>query len=567
MQNSLDKTPHSTAPTPPVAPSLTPIGLWFLGGAVLFSAGLVASALPVESPPDFERPRGRPTVVETIVATSPPASPIATEIPPSPSTDAPAATPPPATPPAVPATDAADVKSCAAAAERLASTTSYDAAITAFEPCLALAGEPESIRDLSWRYAKLLWDGYREGDARRIYEAVLAAYPDVPQSRNRLAWYLLTTSEFRSADQLTNDRARALRLAEEAVRLTNRQDNRILDTLAEALLQSGRQGEAMAILEEIVTLTGKPIYPARLEQFVAGKSRHMQTQEYSEAYRRGEAWTARVAALYPTTESGLLRADDILALSPVERCTLRNAIYARRGQRFGVRWLDDLFQQQPWYRQDVAVTWKSLTPLDKKNVNVIVSVEAGKPLPDEETSEMEERSPGPTSASPSVISFDEDLPRTSAGESGNGSYQRLACGAIRAPSGTLWYVGPDEFTPFHKARTWVANLTACGGQWRLPNPGELAAIYEPSRRAGRGYFDGTRYYPAHLDPVFTGIGSGSWAWSSIRDNSGNPKALNLYTGGFVSLTEFGRALDGDRAETTVRVLAIKSFGISAGAPE
>jgi hypothetical protein len=262
-------TDPNDAPTPPAQVSSTPVGLWFVATSAVVALGIATHTVPV--PPTGFAWRVVPThEAEEIPAATPPATeapaPAVPNVVPPPPTAA--ATEPPV-PAAAPGTDAPGVEACARAAERLAYSTSYEAAINAFDLCLPGAGRPETIRDMVWRYAKLLVDGYREADARKLYEAVASDAPDVPQSHNRLAWYLLTTSEYRSPQQLSADRARALVAAEEAVRLSNRQDNKILDTLAEALLQNGRRDDALRVLEEIATLTRKPIYPARLEQFVA----------------------------------------------------------------------------------------------------------------------------------------------------------------------------------------------------------------------------------------------------------------------------------------------------------
>ncbi len=43
-----------------------------------------------------------------------------------------------------------------------------------------------------------------------------------------------------------------------------------------------------------------------------------------------------------------------------------------------------------------------------------------------------------------------------------------------------WYLGPGMDMNWHEAKSWVENLTAEGGGWRMPTPEELESLYEPS---------------------------------------------------------------------------------------
>jgi len=370
------------APTPPAQVGFAPIGLWLIATSTVFALGVATHTGTVRPTTFAWRDVPAQEAEEVPAATSPTADAVATAaadvrppLPTSPATE-------PPVPPVVAGTDAPGVDACALAAERLAFTTSYEAAMSAFVLCMPGAGRPETLRDMDWRYAKLLADGYREAEARRLFEGVVLSAPDVPQSHNHLAWHLLTTSEYRSAQQVSADRARALTAAEEAVRLSHRRDNAILNTLAEALLQIGRRDDALLVLEEITTLTRRPIHPARLEEFIAGKSRFMLTHEYSEEHSRGRAWTPEVERLSEVATHVELGDDEVRALSPVERSTLRNAIFARRGQRPHVRWLYDIFTQRPWYRAKPAFNAEEdMLPLDLRNIAIIRAIEAGLPVP------------------------------------------------------------------------------------------------------------------------------------------------------------------------------------------
>ena len=65
---------------------------------------------------------------------------------------------------------------------------------------------------------------------------------------------------------------------------------------------------------------------------------------------------------------------------------LRNLIYARRGRPFHSQLLQAYFQAVDWYKPDSAYTDTRLTALDKRNINVILSLEnsLGGPLTDYE---------------------------------------------------------------------------------------------------------------------------------------------------------------------------------------
>jgi hypothetical protein len=47
----------------------------------------------------------------------------------------------------------------------------------------------------------------------------------------------------------------------------------------------------------------------------------------------------------------------------------------------------------------------------------------------------------------------------------------------------------------------------------MPTSEEIRTLYNPSLRAGTGYYTDGKYFPSHIDPVFKAIGGGSWVWT------------------------------------------------------
>lgn len=58
-----------------------------------------------------------------------------------------------------------------------------------------------------------------------------------------------------------------------------------------------------------------------------------------------------------------------------EYSLLRNTIFARVGNRFRKTWLDEHFRAQPWYKPQETTQLDRLTPIDKKNVEIIVQAQ------------------------------------------------------------------------------------------------------------------------------------------------------------------------------------------------
>jgi uncharacterized protein DUF1566 len=112
-----------------------------------------------------------------------------------------------------------------------------------------------------------------------------------------------------------------------------------------------------------------------------------------------------------------------------------------------------------------------------------------------------------------------------------GRYSVRTCGAIQdSQTGLEWFVGEDRNLTWYEAQNWVVGLASCGGGWRMPTIEEVGALYDPSKRAGTGYYKEGRYFPAHIDPVFNAIGSGSWVWSGEKVGIGDARSFNLNQG-------------------------------------
>lgn len=126
------------------------------------------------------------------------------------------------------------------------------------------------------------------------------------------------------------------------------------------------------------------------------------------------------------------------------------------------------------------------------------------------------------------------------------------CGGITDMATKLdWYVGPDRNFGWQEASMLAATLQNCGGGWELPTANQVSALFDAAKSAGAGYFTGGRYFPALIDPIFSGIGSGSWIWLRGNISGGRGPAYNLNQNIPVSL-----AADGTQAPT--RVFAVRT---------
>src|SRR5215813_12876266 len=63
--------------------------------------------------------------------------------------------------------------------------------------------------------------------------------------------------------------------------------------------------------------------------------------------------------------------DDLKDRTLRELALMRNTIYARAGHPFRKKWLNDYFSAQPWYHPLAQMDQSKLTPLDRKNAEII----------------------------------------------------------------------------------------------------------------------------------------------------------------------------------------------------
>lgn len=88
----------------------------------------------------------------------------------------------------------------------------------------------------------------------------------------------------------------------------------------------------------------------------------------------------------PTLLDKQIAVDDLRDFSRRDLRLLRNLIYARRGRPFHSELIKAYFEAVDWYKPDPAYNDARLTAVDKRNINVILSVEnsLGGPLTDYE---------------------------------------------------------------------------------------------------------------------------------------------------------------------------------------
>ncbi|BAH73554.1 DUF1566 domain-containing protein [Solidesulfovibrio magneticus] len=151
----------------------------------------------------------------------------------------------------------------------------------------------------------------------------------------------------------------------------------------------------------------------------------------------------------------------------------------------------------------------------------------------------------PTSSAPATPHRD----NASAG----GRFTRTPCGAVADAVNKLeWFVGPDVDMTFDQARDWAKSLAACGKGWGLPSIAQLATLHDPRLTAGTGFYAGGKHWPAHIDPLFSGIGGGSWVWSREEPNAATAKAYNFNQGTETRTGKPGQGL-------TVRAFAVRAL--------
>jgi predicted aspartyl protease len=130
-------------------------------------------------------------------------------------------------------------------------------------------------------------------------------------------------------------------------------------------------------------------------------------------------------------------------------------------------------------------------------------------------------------------------------------FRPTGCNSIIDKStGLEWYLGPDFNMSWPDANQWVHQLTACGGVWGMPRVDHLRTLFNPDKTAGTGYYTRGRYWPAHIDPMFSRIGAGSWVWAGGSPDDQGAPAFNFNQGLGVRLSPTG-------GDYTVRVFAVR----------
>jgi hypothetical protein len=143
------------------------------------------------------------------------------------------------------------------------------------------------------------------------------------------------------------------------------------------------------------------------------------------------------------------------------------------------------------------------------------------------------------------------VPPLSPRPEGSSRFRATECGLIVDNVTRLeWYVGPDADITWPNAMRWIDGLHACDKTWTVPSIGQLRSLFDQRFVAGTGYFTRDRYWPAHIDPIFSGIGGGSWVWARGPSRGDQARAFNYNQGipVWISSTSF---------YGTVRVFAVR----------
>jgi hypothetical protein len=117
-------------------------------------------------------------------------------------------------------------------------------------------------------------------------------------------------------------------------------------------------------------------------------------------------------------------------------------------------------------------------------------------------------------------------------------------------TGLEWYVGPDSNISWPEANKWVQEINNCSKAWTMPNISQLKTLFDLGHTAGTGYYTRGRYWPAHIDPIFSDIGKGSWVWARGNPDAEGAPAFNFNQG-------IGVRISPTNGEFTVRVFAVK----------
>lgn len=114
-------------------------------------------------------------------------------------------------------------------------------------------------------------------EASNSFDAALTYAPGNPVYMNNQAWLLAT-----APDRRVRDGAEAVRLAEEACRLTNRQGPMFLGTLAAAYAEAGRFADAINTAHQAITVAAKTGNRKLIERNTALLKLYQQNQAYHE---------------------------------------------------------------------------------------------------------------------------------------------------------------------------------------------------------------------------------------------------------------------------------------------
>ena len=144
-----------------------------------------------------------------------------------------------------------------------------------------LASEAEFVRLLTKRGTELMKRGAARLAASQFQE-VLRIDPDQLNALNNLAWLLAT-----SPDKQVREGQQALRLAQQAVSLTNRRQATVLATLAAAYAEAGRFSQAIATANEALALARN----AGNETLQRSLRRQLESYDASRPFRTSPAGT------------------------------------------------------------------------------------------------------------------------------------------------------------------------------------------------------------------------------------------------------------------------------------
>jgi Flp pilus assembly protein TadD len=164
-----------------------------------------------------------------------------------------------------------DTDALTAYAAALAEHGRPDEAIKLFRAALQIKAEVSTRLQL----APLLAAAGATAEAIAEFRRAVAAQPDSTEAQNNLAWLLAT-----SADANLRNGAEAVRLAEQACRLTGRKDPAMLGTLAAAYAEAGEFTNAVAAAEQAIELAQ-----------ASGNGRFAQiNRQLMQLYRAGRAY-------------------------------------------------------------------------------------------------------------------------------------------------------------------------------------------------------------------------------------------------------------------------------------